>query len=821
MMGLRLPPKLVATESQWLVVIMAMWLIIARVVPAQAYDDPIMLKAAVLSDFPPLYKATSQGVPRGMAIDVLDIIAREVGIQVTYVVVGNWEQAIAAVREGRADFVPGIGVSEERQQEFLFSSNMETVPVSLFVRTGNTNIRSLDDLKHRNIAVIAKSAAWHSLKDREGFQLIEHASIESAVFSVLAGEADGMVLPEPVLRKKLAEIDLEDRFKVVGRPILDLRRGYLFPQSAKAFMEEKINPAITRLTNSPTYLAIYQKWYGKPPSFWTKKKVLFGLGMFFFVSGIIVYVLWSLTIRRVNKRLQRALVEQKTTEKALRESEARYRTLFESAPLGMAVANKEMKLRFVNAPFCKLFGYSEEECHGLSVLSLHPMEDLSIHQKVFAQVDGEAPIVLEAGCLRKGGALFRCNIAIAPMQVDGEPSVVGFFSDVTEKQNMLEERRQAEKLSAIGQLAGGIAHDFNNQLTCISGLAELLHEDLEKMPEQRQFVVNILTAVQRSSKLTRQLLAFARKGKYEMRQVDIHELIEEVINLLKHSIDKRIVIEKRLLASPSCSQGDPAQLQNALLNLALNARDAMPDGGVIRFETDRLKGKGIVDNDAGTAELIRVRITDTGHGMSPDVLAHTFEPFFTTKDPGKGTGMGLAAVYGTMKNHGGTVHLESEKGKGTTATLFLPAESCPSKQAEETSLYSVYSSGSNYHVLLVDDEAMIRDLVRRMLEKASFQVATAADGEEALHYLALHAEEVDLVILDMIMPRMDGRTTFRRMKEIVPDIKVLVASGYSMEETTQTILDEGVLGILQKPFQREELLSALDRVLAPFHKASA
>jgi signal transduction histidine kinase len=329
---------------------------------------------------------------------------------------------------------------------------------------------------------------------------------------------------------------------------------------------------------------------------------------------------------------------------------------------------------------------------------------------------------------------------------------------VTEQRAMEEQLRHAEKMQAIGQLAGGVAHDFNNQLTGILACGELLEAGLEGDPEKQELAEMIVTAAEHSARLTRQLLSFARKGKGRMVPVDLHGIVQDVLALLRRSFDKRIALRTDLAARPSTTLGDPGQLHNALLNMALNARDAMPQGGELTFAT-RVEVLDVARIEAGRLEVapgryLAVDVRDTGVGMDAATLAHVFEPFFTTKDVGRGSGLGLAAVYGTTKAHRGAVEVASEVGRGTTFTLHLPlVEAEADRQGEE----DAPAVEARRRILVVDDERMVRDVLRRLLERAGHQVVVADGGAEGVEIYRRQWHHIDLVILDVMMSDMDGR----------------------------------------------------------------
>ncbi|MBN1576251.1 MAG: response regulator [Chitinispirillaceae bacterium] len=388
---------------------------------------------------------------------------------------------------------------------------------------------------------------------------------------------------------------------------------------------------------------------------------------------------------------------------------------------------------------------------------------------------------------------------------------------VEEKTKALEESRsrlhQAEKMEAIGLLAGGIAHDFNNQLTGIMAFADLIRENAKDSDEIRECAEGILNASRRSAELTGQLLAFARKANILALPVNIHHVVGEVISLIIHTFDKRVIIQRELAANPSMVLGDPVQLENALLNLALNARDAMPSGGELRFTTETVRLDApfckTLHNDIVPGDYLRLSIADTGFGMDRKIITRIFEPFFTTKEQGKGTGMGLPAVYGTVLSHKGAITVCSEPGRGSTFRIFLPllkddAHVAVAKEAETAPTEKCHG-----HVLLVDDEQNIAVSIKKLLQMMGFTVTLCNNGREAVDFYRDSWQSVDIVILDMVMPVMDGKDTFIALKRINPEIVALLASGYSLNGEARSILDLGAEGFIQKPFTYSEIRNAL------------
>ena len=375
---------------------------------------------------------------------------------------------------------------------------------------------------------------------------------------------------------------------------------------------------------------------------------------------------------------------------------------------------------------------------------------------------------------------------------------------------------ESQKMQAIGQLAGGIAHDFNNQLACLQSLSESVRERTRNDSELKQFLDNIFTIVKHSGGLTKKLLAFSRKGKYKTTEVDIHRIIFEIVSIMKCSIDKIININQHLNAKLSITEGDPSQLQNALLNLVINAYDAIEKEGEINIGTEVVQfsenDTEIHKNEVQPGEYIKIYIQDTGKGMDDETKAHIFEPFFTTKEMDKGTGMGLAAVYGIIKNHFGFINYESKPGEGTTAFIYLPVIAEPADlKTEEKKEDTKRGTG---HILFVDDEIILSMSMKGTLSDLGYTVSVCRDGKEAVEFYKKSWKEIDLAILDMNMPKMNGRDAFFEMKKINPNIKAIIQSGYSIDKDANESLYMGVVEFIEKPFSIEYLSGIIAKVLS-------
>jgi|GEM_PF-2117200 len=515
----------------------------------------------------------------------------------------------------------------------------------------------------------------------------------------------------------------------------------------------------------------------------------------------------------------------KQAEERLRDSEANLQITLDS--IGDAVIATDSKgcVHRMNTVAEILTGWLAKDAIGQDLETVMRITDLDTRQKlpnpIFEVMRIGYVISFSERCLlsSKSGKERQIASKGSPIR-DAEDNIVGVvlvFRDVTEEYALQEQLRQAHKMRAIGHLAGGVAHDFNNLLTAILGNAELLKFNQEPGSEDEMAAESIVQASTRAAELTHQLLAFSRKGKLQSVPVDLNKIIsQEIIGLLSRSIDKRISITQKLNASASIVQGDPTDLQNAILNLGVNARDAMPEGGTLTFATNNL----ILDVDYSAefayeilpGEYIEIVVSDTGVGMSPEVQKHIFEPFYTTKPVGEGTGLGLSGVFGCVKSHNGLIRVQSEVGRGSTFRVLLPLSKA--KPDEQEVLEDLPPQQGTGHIMIVDDEETVRTLAARTLQGLGYTVTTCADGIEAISYYQHHYDEVDLVILDLIMPKLGGLETLLRLKKTNPSVKVLVASGYAQPSVVAAVLKEGALEVLNKPYRIGLFSEAVARHLA-------
>ncbi len=512
------------------------------------------------------------------------------------------------------------------------------------------------------------------------------------------------------------------------------------------------------------------------------------------------------------------ITERRRAETALRESRQRFKETADLLPETIFEMDVSGNLTYVNQKAFDHFGYSQEDLEqGLNCFSMIAPEDRpKALDNVKRLLRGEVIGLNEYRAQRKDGSTFPAVIHTTVQMFDGEPAGLrGIVIDITETKRLEAQLRQAHKMEAVGTLAGGIAHDFNNLLQVIQGYSELLILDKNPGDPGCEELDQINRAAKRGSELTRQLLTFSRKVESRLQPVDLNGIVENVRGLLERTIPKMIGIELRLTGSLHHINADASQIEQILMNLAVNARDAMPEGGKLVVETRN----AVIDEDAVRAQpevkpgkYVLLSVADTGRGMDQETLEHIFEPFFTTKEVGKGTGLGLAMVYGIVKNHHGHIRCRSVMGEGTVFEVFFPGI-----EELETSIQSVTvpveSRLGSETILLVDDEESVRKLGAQMLRKFGYSVLDAADGESALRSFREGKGLIDLVILDVIMPGMGGRQCLQKILDMDPAAKVIIASGHADSDQAQTFLEMGARAFIDKPYNVKRMLEVVREVL--------
>ncbi len=519
-------------------------------------------------------------------------------------------------------------------------------------------------------------------------------------------------------------------------------------------------------------------------------------------------------------------------EEALRQSEERYRTLYEEATRreqlyrsllqssadAVVIYDLEGLVQYVSPAFTRLFGWTLEELEGRRIPFVPESEQSQTMEFIRALHDDGVPVSgYETLRTAKDGRLIQVSVSASRYDDhEGNPAgMLVMLRDISGRKQLEAQLSQAHKMEAIGTLAGGIAHDFNNILQAISGYTQLLMMNKKEDHPDHNKLASIDRSARRASELTERLLIFSRKVESHLRPVDLNHEVRQVVLLLERTIPKMIRIQTDLAEDLSFINADPVQLEQVLMNVAVNARDAMPDGGVLGFRTRNLR---LSEEDAllhpalHPGSYVLLRISDTGCGIDPKIMDHIYEPFFTTKPTGEGTGLGLAMVYGIVKNHGGAILCESPSGAGASFRIYfpvLPQEAIPDRKAmEQTQI-----PGGRECILLVDDEESILEVGGDILGRYGYQTVSAGSGEEALDRYVREQGRIDLVILDLNMPGMGGRKCLQALKEADPKVKVVVATGHTSTDHAREALDLGAERFIPKPYRLKDMLKIVREVL--------
>ena len=525
-------------------------------------------------------------------------------------------------------------------------------------------------------------------------------------------------------------------------------------------------------------------------------------------------------LARANQELRNEISERRRAEEALGESEEKYRTLIENIQDGVFLI-QDLKFQFVNEAFVKMVGYPATELADMDFRQLIAPEDIDtvVDRYRRGQSGENVRSEYEFRMLHKDGLTrIFVNMSVGFVEFRGTFAGMGTVKDITERWLVEKERQRleaqlqhAQKMEAVGTMAGGIAHDFNNLLMGIQGLTSLVMFDIDPAHPSIEHLKEIEECVTSAADLTNQILGFARGGKYEIKPTDLNELIESNSQMFGRT-KKEINIFKEYQKSVWTVAVDQGQIGQVLMNLFVNAWQAMPGGGALSITTENIN----LDPDyvkpfqVKPGRYVKFSVRDTGLGMDEKIQKRIFEPFFTTKKMGRGTGLGLATVYGIINNHGGIIEVNSRKDEGTTFEIYLPAIEID--VAEEKKAAEELVPGCE-NILLVDDEDLIIDVGQRLLKRMGYSVLVARNGEEAIEIYRHKKDDIEMVILDMIMPDMSGGEVYDRLSEINPNIKVLLSSGYSLRGQASDILARGCKGFIQKPFNMRELSNKLREVI--------
>jgi two-component system cell cycle sensor histidine kinase/response regulator CckA len=496
------------------------------------------------------------------------------------------------------------------------------------------------------------------------------------------------------------------------------------------------------------------------------------------------------------------------------EENLRLATAINEARESIIITDAEGTIQYVNPAFQGMSGYVRKDVIGQNIRFLGSGKDNDMFLQAMWETIGLGEVWTgQFITKKKDGTLYEAEATISPVR-DNSGTIINYVSvqrDVTHEIQLEKLLRETQKMEAIGTLAGGIAHDFNNLLTAIQGNVSLMLYDIDSTHPHYKFLTNISKEVRSGAELTARFLGYARKGKYQVKPVNLNKLVKETSESIGRA-RKEISIHRELAVDLFAIKADHGQVQQVLLNLFVNAADAMPVGGDLILKTANVTPQDMENKqyDPKPGNYVQLTVTDTGRGMDKETQGRIFEPFFTTKEMGLGTGLGLASTYGIIKGLGGYIDVDSEQGRGSTFTIYLPATEKKVEEAVRSAEQIVKGTGT---ILLVDDEERVLDVGVKVLERLGYTVLEARGGREAVEIYKENKDKIDLVILDMIMPRMGGGEAYDRMKEFNPNLKVLLSSGYSIDSQAKEILKRGCDGFIQKAFGMQELSQRIRDVL--------
>ena len=508
--------------------------------------------------------------------------------------------------------------------------------------------------------------------------------------------------------------------------------------------------------------------------------------------------------------------ERKFAQEALRRSEEQYRNLFEYASDAVVLFDPETgRVRDANEKAGQLLGYSSDELRKMVVRDLHPSDQWSRVENALSRSRSGNSSLFEVDAQTRDGKRIPLEANTRLVSYGGQQVYQSFMRDISERRTLEQQLRQSQKMETVGRLAGGVAHDFNNILTAIQGYTALLQSSLREGSEEREMTEEVFSAVQRASRLTTQLLTFSRQELPNPLPLDLNSIVDEMEKMLRRLIGEHIELEPSLSTTLGQIEGDRSRIEQVITNLVINAADAMPNGGRLRIRTENIHiddemARRPTIPESGSYALLSVE--DEGQGMDSETLSQMFEPFFTTKPRGSGTGLGLATVYGIVKQSDGHISVDSELGKGTTFRIYLPIRATKRDIQTKDPVINATRPGRET-VLIVEDEPAVRRLTRRFLEASGYKVVEASDVGDAIRRAQDSPEAIDLLLTDVIMPELSGPELANRLRILVPSLKVLYMSGYPGEFIAQHGLSNTEMDYLQKPFTQEALTGKMREVL--------
>ena len=767
-------------------------------------------------DFPPFQMVHEDGSFSGFGVDVFRDIARLADISYKFVEIDE-EEFQAGPSEDSFDIVPLFGVVKSRRSVMDFAHPVDEISLGIFMRRGESGaVRELTDLVGRRVSVPRGGLSEALLRRVDGLQVVTFADRAEPVQALANGDVDATVLIQAELRPPAFSRQLIEQIEMVQQPILRLT---IAPglRAGLADIRERLNAVIPGYVVSDRYHALQTKAFG-PLVFWneTRRRLAWGAAV---AAGLLILVMAVVMIVSMRGRRRAEWLMAQT-----RDVSERLSAVMNAAQSSIVALNREGKVALANDSARQLLGQEGPPPYDWpsEVGFVDPSSEEMLTGReapIQRAVDGQAlrgemhQLTLGAN---RNARMMRVTSTVLVADVSPGIGTVIVLDDVTEQERHREQAERASRLSSIGQLTGGIAHDFNNILAVVVGNLELLSDELDD-PDLQLLADSATQASLRGSDLTRKMLAFARRAGLKPEVLDLNKLVLDAKSWIGRTLPASVLVETSLLAGLWQVSADRASVESALLNLIVNARDAMDGRGSLTIETANLRiDEAYIDDrneEISPGRYVMLAVSDTGCGMDRRLLAEIFDPFFTTKEVGKGSGLGLSMVIGFMRQSDGSVQVYSEPGKGTTFKLYFPVESGTEREREVSPTAERNFSRDGVSILLVEDNSEVRRILETNITRAGFRVVVARNGDEA-RVLFEQNPQIDLLLTDIVMPgELQGTGLARVLRQQRHNLPVIFMSGYANEATVHGngLRPEDIR--LMKPVQRVDLLAAIERAL--------
>ncbi len=788
-----------------------------------AAAEPQTLRAAYVN-LPPLGYTDESGQPRGFVVDSFNEAARREGLRLIWQLGGDVKSNNNALQQGTLDVIPTGTDSPERRKLFYVSEPWWALQV-VAVTKADGPIHRDADLNGKRLAATSTAAPMIRAEYPASDITVLGSAIESAD-AVCTGKVDAALFAIMFLRELL--VTPSSPCRSVSLRTLDSRARIEYrliarPQVAKAV--RKLYEGMEAITEDGTLATIAAQNPPVSTPYATRLAALVRLTYEHRIYRVISTAVGALLLlgvvfllrqqrgrkrlAAVNLRLEEDIRARARTEAALRDSEARFRTLLDSAPQTVLALDPAGMIAFANAKAEQMFGYPHDQLIWTSAAALFP--ERFITGPFSVDTVRELSTRRDLAARRRDGSEFPVEVSVSEPDKSQVGLTLVFLADITERTALEQQLQQAQKLESVGRLAGGVAHDFNNLLTVISGYAQMALDDPSVGPDMREPLEEISNAANRATTLTRQLLIFSRRQMISPKTVALNELVWQLEKMLRRLIGEDVELHLSLDPRTGFIRADPGHIEQVVMNLAVNARDAMPKGGKLTIET----GAFHVDEAFATSnpelrpgDYVLLKVSDTGTGMTPEVKARIFEPFFTTKEQGKGTGLGLAMVYGIVRQTGAAILVDTEPGKGTAFQILFPAVKAAAP-ADTRQQPAPEAFAGKETILLAEDEPGVRKYVREVLQMHGYHVLEAENGAEAMDSASRYAGAIHLLLTDVIMPELGGIDLAEKFTAVRPETPVLLMSGY----TDRVARRELAGAFIEKPFTPAALLARIREMM--------